>query len=211
MYVPVHFKISNADAVHAFLRTNVFATIAGELEGRITFAYAPIVFDPKNNPFGSIRFHLARANPLAAIGDGASLAMSVMGPHAYVSPDWYATDGLVPTWNYTAVEGAGPVRRLSDAGLRKLLSDLSAQEEAVLAPKPRWTLSRVAPDRLDEMLSAIIGFELVFESLEGKTKLSQNRSAVDRAGVIDGLEKRGDAASVAVAKAMRTMRASEEE
>jgi transcriptional regulator len=211
MYVPDHFKIADLKAVQSFLRTHVFATIAGERDGKIAFAYAPIVFDAENKPLGAARFHLARANPLAAIGHGTSLAISVMGSHAYVSPDWYETDGLVPTWNYIAVEGTGRVRRLNDAGLRKLLSDLSLQEETALAPKAPWTMRRVPADRLEDLLSAIVGFELVFDALEGKTKLSQNRSAADCARVIDGLEKRGDPASLAVAKAMRTMRASGEE
>ena len=198
-------------AVHAFLRTNVFATIAGGIGGRISFAYAPILLDTGLRPLGGIRFHLARANPLADIGDGAALTFSVMGPHAYVSPDWYETDGMVPTWNYVAVEGAGRVRRLSDAGLRRLLTDLAVKEESALTPKTPWTMGRVPPDRLDVLLTAIAGFELVFETLEGKAKLSQNRTQADREGAIKGLEQRGDGASLAVAAAMRKMRASEEQ
>jgi transcriptional regulator len=203
MYVPAHFAVSDIGAVHQFLRTNVFATIAGPIGGAIEIAYAPIVLDTAPAPFGGIRFHLARANPLAAIEDGAPLKISVMGPHAYVSPDWYASEGLVPTWNYVAVEGAGRVQRLSDAGLRRLLSDLSAQEERALAPKALWTMARLPPQRLEELLTAIAGFELVFDALEGKSKLSQNRTLADRHAAIDGLERRGDVASIAVAAAMR--------
>jgi transcriptional regulator len=203
MYVPAHFALSDVAAVHEFLRTNVFATIAGQVDGAIQFAYAPLVLDAEPAPLGGVRFHLARANPLAQIQDGAELKFSVMGTHAYVSPDWYASPGLVPTWNYTAVEGAGRVRRLSGAGLRRLLSDLSAQEERALAPKPPWTMARVLPERLEELLTAIVGFELVFDSLEGKAKLSQNRTLADRQGAIDELERRGDEASRAVAQSMR--------
>jgi transcriptional regulator len=148
---------------------------------------------------------------LAGLAGGALLKISVMGPHAYVSPDWYGSDGLVPTWNYIAVEGAGRVRRLSDAGLRRFLSDLSAREESALTPKPAWTIGRVPPERLDLLLNAIAGFELVFETLEGKTKLSQNRDEADRKGAMRGLEQRGDAASLAVAAAMRELRAGKEQ
>jgi transcriptional regulator len=211
MYVPAHFALSDVTAVHAFLRTNVFATIAGGIGGRISFAYAPIVLDTEPGPLGGMRFHLARANPLAASIDGAALKFSVLGSHAYVSPDWYASDGMVPTWNYVAVEGAGRVRRLSDAGLRRLLADLTVQEESALTPKPPWTMGRVPPERLDSLLTAIAGFELVFETLEGKAKLSQNRTPADREGAIKGLEQRGDPASLAVAAAMRIMRASKGE
>ena len=203
MYVPAHFALTDVAAVHAFLRANVFATIAAHVGGSIGFAYARIVLDVDPPPLGGVRFHLARANPLASVEDGAVLKLSVMGPHAYVSPDWYASEGLVPTWNYVAVEGAGHVRRLSDAGLRRLLSDLSAQEERALAPKPPWTMARVPPARLEELLGAIVGFELLFDALEGKAKLSQNRTFADRRGAIEGLEGRGDAASVATAALMR--------
>jgi transcriptional regulator len=210
MYVPAHFALSDVAAVHSFLRSHVFATIAGEVGGNICFAYAPIVLDTAPGPLGGIRFHLARANPLAASVDGARLAISVMGPHAYVSPDWYASDAMVPTWNYVAAEGAGRVRRLCDAGLRRLLAELTVQEESALRPKTPWAMGRVPPERLDSLLSAIAGFELVFETLEGKAKLSQNRSQADREGAIKGLQQRGDAASLAVAATMENMRARKE-
>lgn len=206
MYVPSHFVISDVTAVHAFLRTHVFAVIAGEIDGTIALGYAPVVLDAEHGSLGSLRFHLARANPLANIQDGAALKISVMGPHAYVSPDWYETEAMVPTWNYVAAEGAGHVRRLDDSGLKRLLSDLAAQEEVALVPKAPWKMGRVPPDRLDALFTAIIGFELVFESLEGKAKLSQNRAPADIDGAIKGLEQRGDAASVAVAAAMRKSR-----
>ena len=83
------------------------------------------------------------------------------------------------------------------------LFDLAAQEENALAPKPAWTAARLPPKRLDALLNAIIGFHLPFDRLEGKAKLSQNRSSADREAAIEGLEARGDAASVAVAASMR--------
>jgi len=209
MYIPAHFAMPDARAVHAFLRTHVFAVIAGQLGGRINFAYAPVVFDAGLGTLGGVRFHLARTNPLAEIGDGETITLSVMGPHAYVSPDWYATEGQVPTWNYVAVEGAGRVRRFTAAELKDFLVELAAQEESALAPKTPWTMDRVPPARLDGLLHAIVGFELVFETLEGKAKLSQNRGAANVAGAINGLEKRGDAASLAVGAAMRNVRAGE--
>ncbi|HMI96020.1 MAG TPA: FMN-binding negative transcriptional regulator [Micropepsaceae bacterium] len=203
MYVPAHFALSDVAALHAFMRSNVFAVFAGNVAGRIQFAYAPLVLDPEPAPLGGVRFHLARANPLADIEEGAELKLSIMGPHAYVSPDWYATPGQVPTWNYIAVEGLGRVRRLSDDGLKQLLFDLAAQEESALAPKPAWTTARVPPERLNVLLNAIVGFRLPFEMLEGKMKLSQNRNPEDRKAAIEGLTMRGDSASVAVAEAMR--------
>ena len=143
MYVPVHFALSDVTALHAFMRRNVFAVLAAQIGGRIQLAYAPLVLDPEPAPLGGVRFHLARANPLAEIEPGAELKFTIMGPHAYVSPDWYAAQGQVPTWNYVAVEGVGCVRPLSDEGLKRLLFDLAAQEESALAPKPAWTMARL--------------------------------------------------------------------
>ena len=203
MYVPPLFAFSDLAAIHAFMRKNVFAVIAGQIGGAIQFAYAPIVLDPNAGPSGSVRFHLARANPLAEIEDGAQLKLSIMAVHTYISPDWYSTPGQVPTWNYVAVEGAGGVKRLAAEGLKRLLADLAAQEEGALAPKPAWTMERVPPERLEVLLNAIAGFELPLERLEGKAKLSQNRARADREGAIAALELRGDAASAAIATAMR--------
>ena len=64
-------------------------------------------------------------------------------------------------------------------------------------------MARVPPEQLEHLLTGIVGFELPFDSLEGKAKLSQNRALLDAEGVIAGLERRGDAASLAVAAAMR--------
>jgi transcriptional regulator len=122
---------------------------------------------------------------------------------AYISPDWYKTIVTVPTWNYIAVEGEGIVRRQSRDELRKLVLDLSAMEEQKLLPKTPWTIDKVPRARTEALLGAIVGFSLPFDRLEGKFKLSQDKNPEDLAGVIAGLEARGDAASVAVARAMR--------
>ncbi len=128
---------------------------------------------------------------------------SFAGPDAYVSPDWYVSHGLVPTWNYIAVEGEGYSRFLANEELRALLADLSAEQETKLFPKKPWTVDKVPPDRLAALTSAIVGFSVAFEKLEGKFKLSQDKKPGDIAGVIAGLEGRGAAADVAVANAMR--------
>jgi transcriptional regulator len=170
------------------------------MDGDILFAYAPVVAEE-----GGMRFHLAVRNPMAAMGDGTRVSLSCLAADAYVSPDWYKTIVTVPTWNYIAVEGEGVVRRLPREELHKLLVDLSAREENRLAPKPPWTMDKVAPERTEALMNAIVGFELTFERLEGKFKLSQDKPDEDVQGVIDGLEARGDAASLTVAREMRKL------
>lgn len=207
MYRPRAFVVDDVASLHAVIRESVFATIAVVDDGAVQFAYAPVVLD-SGTGMGTIRFHLAKANAVAALVDDARLAVTFTGADAYVSPDWYESEGLVPTWNYIAVEGTGIARRLDEQALHRLLEELSAAEEAKLLPKAPWTLAKVEPRRLDALLQAIVGFELRFETLQGKFKLSQDKRATDMEGVIQGLEARGDARSLAVANAMRAARQS---
>jgi transcriptional regulator len=99
----------------------------------------------------------------------------VLGPDAYISPDWYGQEDQVPTWNYLAVEAEGPLRRLDEPELVALLDDLSAAHEARLAPKPAWTRAKMTPGRFEGMLKAIVGYELAIEALRGTRKLGQNK------------------------------------
>jgi transcriptional regulator len=203
MYRPAAFAVDDPETLHGAMRRRVFATLAAIHDGVLRFAYAPVVVDADNSTLGAVRFHLARNNPLAGLEDGARVSLSMIARDAYVSPDWYRTVVTVPTWNYIAVEGEGAVRRLARDELRALVVDLSTQEEARLAPKRPWTIDKVPEPRVDAMLNAIAGFALSFERLEGKFKLSQDKNPEDRDGVVEGLEGRGDPASIAVAEAMR--------
>jgi transcriptional regulator len=135
--------------------------------------------------------HLARANPhWRAISGRAGLAI-VHGPDAYVSPSFYAAKRehgrVVPTWNYSTVHLRGPVRVVEDpAWLRELVGALTDHHEAA-RPEP-WAVEDAPEQYVAKNLRAIVGVELVVESVEAKAKLSQNRSQEDRAGVVAGLE-----------------------
>jgi transcriptional regulator len=203
MYRPSAFAVDDVSVLHGVIRKRVFATIAAARDGVVAFAYAPLLLDVENGALGGIRFHLAVGNPLAKLEDGARVSVSVMAQDAYISPDWYCKIVTVPTWNYIAVEGEGVVKRTSREELRKLVIDLSAQEEENLLPKAPWRIDKVPPQRVEALLNGIVGFSLPFERLQGKFKLSQDKSAEDIEGVIAGLAARGDALSLAMAKRMR--------
>jgi transcriptional regulator len=202
MYRPSAFVVDDIAILQGVIRARVFATIAAIRDGAVQFAYAPVIVDT-DSALGGVRFHLARNNPLADMADGARVRISVMGPDAYVSPDWYRAAVTVPTWNYIAVEGEGDISRLSREELRALVIELSAVEEAKLVPKEPWLIDKVPAARQEALLNGIVGFSLPFARLEGKFKLSQDKAPEDIEGVIAGLEARGDAASAAVARAMR--------
>jgi transcriptional regulator len=205
MYNPPHFAISETAWAHDFIRRNAFATIAAVIDGAAHFAYAPLVLDQQPAPLGAVYFHLARNNPIASLTNGSVVKVGIMGAHAYVSPDWYETPDQVPTWNYMAVEGLGRAQRLDEAESIAYLTRLSTEQESYLAPKAAWTPARLQPGRLKQLLLGIVPFRLPLDTLEGKAKLSQNRSQADIAGVIAALGDRGDDAGKAIASAMQTL------
>jgi len=198
MFRPHAFAVDDPALLREVLRNRVFATLATVQDGALRFSYAPVVVDET-----ALRYHLAIRNPMGLLEDGARVSVSCLAEDAYVSPDWYRSTVTVPTWNYIAVEAEGPVRRLSRDELRSLLEELSAQEENKLLPKPPWKMDKVSHARNNALMNVIVGFELAFERFEGKFKLSQDKNPDDIEGVIAGLEARGDAASLAIAKAMK--------
>ena len=203
MYSPSAFVVDDIAVLHDVIRSRVFVTVAVAIDGAVQFAYAPAILDGQASPRGAIRFHLAAANPVAKLAENARVSVNLIAADAYVSPDWYRKTHTVPTWNYIAVEGEGVMRRTSRTELRQLVIDLSAQEEEKLLPKAPWIIGKLPEARVEGLLNGIAGFSLSFERLQGKFKLSQDKTPEDIAGVIAELEMRGDAASVAVAKAMR--------
>ena len=177
MYVPDHFREDRPDVLHDAMRRIGFATLVTTgLEAN----HLPMLLKD-----GVLRGHVARANPVWKAGDGAALAI-FLGPHAYVSPNWYPskaeTGKAVPTWNYITVHARGAISWIQDADwLRAHVTALSDAHEAE-RPEP-WKVSDAPASYIDSLLRAIVGFELTIETLEGKYKLSQNRDAADRDGV----------------------------
>jgi transcriptional regulator len=207
MYLPKHFEQPDRAALVALMAERPLATliVAGD-DGVPTADLIPLEFapgDPQDDDAGAIgtlRGHVARANPLWRRA-GAPVLAVFTGPEAYVSPGWYASKRehgkVVPTWNYTMVQARGPLRAVEDAPwLRALVGRLTDRHERAQAAP--WSVSDAPEDYVQQMLRAIVGIEIPLESLRGKWKVSQNRSAADRAGVAAGL---GDAAMAALVEA----------
>lgn len=172
------FAWEDGAAMLAFVADIAFCTVAAE--GPLV-VHTPVVVDPPER----LRFHISRANRAADL-DGKRAIVSCLGPEAYISPDWYGVADQVPTWNYLAVEVEGVLRRLDETELAALLDDLSAAHEVRLAPKPAWTRAKLSPGRFEAMLQAIVGYELVIESLRGTRKLGQHKPGQATAAA-DGL------------------------
>ena len=144
------------------------------------------------------------ANPHARAFDGASPLLAIFrGPHAYVSPRWYATAPAVPTWNYVAVHATGRARVIDEAPrVRAVVARTAALYEAG-ADAP-WTADAVS-EHVDKRLNGLVAFEMPIDTIDGKRKLSQNMTPADRAGVAAALRAQGDAASAAIAREMEAL------
>jgi transcriptional regulator len=187
MYVPDHFREDRPDVLQDAIRRIGFATL---VTTGMEANHLPMLLQD-----GMLRGHVARANPVWKAGDGAGLAI-FLGPHAYVSPSWYPskaeTGKAVPTWNYLTVHARGHIRWIQDAAwLHTHVAGLSDTHETGRAEP--WAVTDAPAAYIDSLVRAIVGFEITIESLEGKWKLSQNRSAVDQGGVRDGLQRDGHA------------------
>jgi transcriptional regulator len=147
--------------------------------------------------------HLARPNPqVSDLARGGEVLAIFHGPHAYISPNWYATGPSVPTWNYVDVHAYGTVQLVEDdKWLRRFLVRLSERHEA--RNPVAWRMQNLPEAYVETMLKGIIGLDIPVTRLEGKYKLSQNRPAADWPGVIAALEFQTDPESHAVARLMR--------
>jgi transcriptional regulator len=203
MYIPTAFRESRSDVLHAFIRRHPFATLVSNGASGSTASHVPLVFDPTRGAQGALRGHLARPN--AQWQDfvaGAELLVIFHGPHAYVSPAWYATaKPSVPTWNYVAVHVYGRARILEGDELRRHLLELVATFES--GQRSPWDPNRLPADYLDAMQRGVVGFEIEIARLEGKWKLNQNRAAEDRLAAADALAATGDPDSLEIARLMR--------
>jgi transcriptional regulator len=193
MYIPPLFNEDRVEVLHEAIRTAGLATLVSTSMDGLLASHVPMLLDPAPAPFGTLIGHLARANPQAKGAIGEALAI-FQGPEAYISPSWYATkrrDGkVVPTWNYVAIHAYGPVTFFDDPErLREVVTRLTDRQEA-RRTEP-WAVSDAPASFINGMLKAIVGFVLPISRLEGKWKMSQNRPAEDRAGVIVGLEAEG--------------------
>ncbi len=153
-----------------------------------------------------VEFHLVRSNPIArALTAGARPAViAVVGPHGYVSPDWYGIENQVPTWNYVAVHLRGSVELLPPERLRAVLDRLSAVNEARLLPKEPWLTDKVEPEALGKMMRMIVPARMQVATVEGTWKLSQNKSPAAIEGAARGLDQSGNGSEPsAVAALMR--------
>jgi transcriptional regulator len=201
VYVPSQFSEERVPVLHEMMQRIRLGTLVTFGDDGLVASHVPMLVDAEPGPFGMLSGHLARANPQSRAVRSPVQALAIfIGPEAYISPAWYATKPLtgkvVPTWNYVAVHAYGELRLIDDqARLLTHVTRLTAAQEAARAEP--WKVSDAPADFIAGMVKGIVGFELVIARLEGKWKMSQNRPAEDRAGVVEGLAREGGPADVA--------------
>jgi transcriptional regulator len=218
MYQPAHgkFEVEDPAALLAELCAVAPATLVTHGPDGFRASILPMLFDRDDGPHGMLRGHLARGNPqwreieasISTVGDGAGEALAIFdGPDAYISPSWYEekrlTGKVVPTWNYVTVQAQGTISTIHDSEwLIPHVGRLVARHEAG-RPDP-WALTDAPEDYVRTQARAIVGLELRITRLDAKTKLTQNRSAADIEGTIEGLSAGGTRERAVTEEMLRT-------
>jgi transcriptional regulator len=189
MYLPPHFREERISVLHSLMRERPLATLVTLGSEGLNANHIPLIVDPDPAPYGTLLGHVARPNRLWRDSDPSVLVIFA-GPEHYISPNWYPAkqeDGrVVPTWNYAAVHAHGTLQIHEDREwLKSLVSRLTDIHEAQFE-KP-WSVSDAPEEYIDGLLKGIVGIEIRIERLEGKWKMSQNRSSTDQAGAAEGL------------------------
>ena len=191
MYVPSHFVESRPEVLHVLMDQHPLATLIAVTAGGLEANHVPVIFEPHGGGVGTLKGHIARANTLwRDLKAGAEVLTVFQGASRYISPNWYPSKlesgQVVPTWNYAVVHARGRITWMHDAQwLRGFLESLTDRHER--GSVNPWRMDDAPANYIDKMLGAIVGFEIALDKLTGKWKLSQNRSAQDRAGVVAAL------------------------
>lgn len=193
MYVPTHFAETDATTLAEFIEAHSFGTLITIDDGKPFASHLPFLYDREARV---LHCHVARANPQWRHFETRPDALVIFaGPHGYISPTWYAEPG-VPTWNYAVVHVSGAGRATDDA------TATARHVETLAAKHERNSASPWVPSYDPRRLAGIVGIEIRVREIEGKFKLSQNRSAADRAGVVAHLTASGGDSDDALAALM---------
>jgi transcriptional regulator len=197
MYMPRHFEETRTEVLHQLVRLHPLATLVHLGPEGLEANHVPLhLYSEPGEPV-VLRGHVARANALWREADLSVPVLAVFqGPQHYISPNWYASKAeggkVVPTWNYAVVHAKGRLRiRDNAAWVRAQMQALTTQQEAPLSHP--WTVEDAPADYTERLLQAVVGLELVVDSLQGKWKVSQNQSIANQTSVQQALQADGSA------------------
>lgn len=195
MYLPPLFREDDLGTQHDLIRSHPLGLLICAGSNGLEANPIPFVIDPTSGEKGTLRCHVARANPVwRELQHVTECLVVFQGPQAYITPTWYPTKRetakVVPTWNYAMVHAWGRPQVIEDAAwLRRQIEALTTQQEA---PRPEpWAVGDAPEPFVAAQIRAIVGIEIAIARIAGKWKVSQNRAEVDRAGVVAGLRAQG--------------------
>jgi transcriptional regulator len=192
MYVPKHFEEPRIEVMHDLIRARPLATLVTMSSNGINANHIPLHIFEEPTPFGTLRGHVARSNPIWNDFNSEIEVLAIFhGPDSYITPSWYPTKKetgkVVPTWNYAVTHAYGTMRVVDDpTWLRTLLETLTDHNEKKFS-KP-WKVSDAPLEYTSKLIENIVGIEIGITQLTGKWKVSQNQPPQNQSGVISGLE-----------------------
>jgi transcriptional regulator len=204
MYQPPHHREDRLEVQHALMRAHPLGALVTYGAGGLSANLVPFILDAAASPLGTLKAHIARANPQWRDFDPTVEVLVIFqGAESYITPSWYATKRehgrVVPTWNYATVQARGTMRAIEDrVWLAEQIAALTAQNEG-MREEP-WSMSDAPEAFIAAQIKGVVGLEIPISHIEGKWKVSQNRPAADREGVIAGLLEAGEADSDAMAE-----------
>jgi|SRR5450432_1299162 transcriptional regulator len=193
MYIPRHNEEKRVSVMQALMVSHPLATLVTLGAHGLFASHIPMVFENDGSEFGLLKGHISRANAQWRDLTPSVDALAIFaGKQHYVSPTWYSENGehakQVPTWNYAVVHAYAPLKVIEDEEwLLAHVSRLTNIHESGF-PVP-WKVSDAPQDFIQSQLKGIVGLELSIRRLEGKWKVSQNRTEREQQGVIDGLNE----------------------
>lgn len=209
MYQPSAFREERLETLHELIRAHPLATLITAGSGGLVANLVPFILADTGGK-GTLRAHIAKANDqVEALAAGAETLVIFHGPEAYITPSWYPSKKehgrVVPTWNYAVVQVRGTPHVIDDAAwLRMQIGALTSAQES--RRSEAWHVTDAPEAFIEGQMRAIIGIEIPILTIEGKWKVSQNRSAADRQGVCEGLEAEGGNEDMAKLVAERSSR-----
>jgi transcriptional regulator len=196
MYNPPAFKEEDLNRQHQLIRNRPLGLLISSTPDGLQASPLPFHLVSDGSSLGRLQGHLARGNPHWKMLEGQDVLVVFQGGDAYVTPAWYRSKAqhgrVVPTWNYVMVQVHGKVRVIDDhEWLRTQITRLTHDHEA---PRPEpWHVTDAPASFIDTQINGIVGLEIEIRRIEGKWKVSQNRTEADRRSVAEGFEASGDA------------------
>ena len=199
MYIPKAFNIKSKEKAISLIEENSFGDLVTYNNGELCSNKVPFFFDRDTN---TLCGHFGNSNPqLIDISESKKALAIFSGAHTYISPQWYVSQNMVPTWNFQTVQVRGSIKIVDEERLLDILEKLSAFHESQF--KTQWSMDKISPDKLNLLSKMITGFQIEVSDIKFKEKMSQNREIDDQKNVMEHLVKHGGSLERQVSEIMR--------